>query len=383
MAFTALQRSATPACTSGRATLTPVPRTAFGRGSAYATRSICGVSSRRIKCDVIAAGNTYLLSNGMIDYYEVLGVDDDAPYDEIKKAYRALAKSCHPDYLGEKGHEICIMLNEAYQILGDADARANYNNKLEQALLDEDDNYTGLPLSKWMPTVKPNMAKNEDPAERRGVFVDEFTCIGCKQCVWCASATFRIEPEHGRSRVYAQWLDDEEKIQTAIESCPVSCIHWVDKADLPALEYVMQCKMTERVNVGVMMAGQGAQMDVFASTASFLKERKRKEEARARANKYYSPQQEAARRKAAEELARQHLGFFAQFTSAFETAFAGVGNSVSTGNETEELRQVGRRKRAAGKRWDWLEQQRARGGWMVPPERALVPISVYAESLRN
>lgn len=86
----------------------------------------------------------------------------------------------------------------------------------------------------------------------------------------------------------------------------------VDKADLPALEYVMQCKMTERVNVGVMMAGQGAQMDVFASTASFLKERKRKEEARARANKYYSPQQEAARRKAAEELARQHLGFFAQ-----------------------------------------------------------------------
>ncbi len=72
-----------------------------------------------------------------------------------------------------------------------------------------------------------------------------------------------------------------------------------------------------------------------------------------------------------------------QFTSAFESAFAGVGNVVSTGNDTEELRQVGRRKRAAGKRWDWLEQQRARGGWMVPPERALVPISVYAESLRN
>lgn len=27
----------------------------------------------------------------------------------------------------------------------------------------------------------------------------------CKQCVWQAPATFRIEPEHGRSRVYAQW----------------------------------------------------------------------------------------------------------------------------------------------------------------------------------
>lgn len=36
------------------------------------------------------------------------------------------------------------------------------------------------------------------------------------QCVWCASATFRMEPEHGRSRVYAQWLDTEDKIQASI-----------------------------------------------------------------------------------------------------------------------------------------------------------------------
>ena len=31
----------------------------------------------------------------------------------------------------------------------------------------------------------------KDPAESRGVFVDEAECIGCKACVWCASATFR------------------------------------------------------------------------------------------------------------------------------------------------------------------------------------------------
>lgn len=39
-------------------------------------------------------------------------VDDDAPVDEIKKAYRSLAKECHPDYLGDRGHDICILLNE-------------------------------------------------------------------------------------------------------------------------------------------------------------------------------------------------------------------------------------------------------------------------------
>jgi hypothetical protein len=43
-------------------------------------------------------------------------VDDDAPADEIKKAYRSLAKECHPDYLGDEGHNICILLNEAYEV---------------------------------------------------------------------------------------------------------------------------------------------------------------------------------------------------------------------------------------------------------------------------
>lgn len=39
-------------------------------------------------------------------------MDDDAPVEEIKRAYRALAKECHPDFLGDKGHNICILLNE-------------------------------------------------------------------------------------------------------------------------------------------------------------------------------------------------------------------------------------------------------------------------------
>lgn len=64
------------------------------------------------------------------------------------------------------------------------------------------------------------MAKHEDPAENRAVFVDEFSCIGCKQCVWNASATFRMEAEHGRSRVFAQWLDNEDKIQASIGEVP-------------------------------------------------------------------------------------------------------------------------------------------------------------------
>lgn len=42
---------------------------------------------------------------------------------------------------------------------------------------------------------------------------DEVSCIGCKMCVWCASGTFRVEPSYGRSRVYAQWIDSEDKVE--------------------------------------------------------------------------------------------------------------------------------------------------------------------------
>ncbi len=70
------------------------------------------------------------------------------------------------------------------------------------------------------------------------------------------------------------------------------------KDDLPALEYVMQRRMTQRTNVGLMMAGQGATGDVWAATDMFLKERRRLQEAQERASRQraYSPAQEQARR---------------------------------------------------------------------------------------
>lgn len=71
---------------------------------------------------------------------------------------------------------------------------------------------------------------------QKGVYVDEVTCIGCKHCAHVSPNTFYIEPEHGRSRVFNQDGDAEERIQEAIDTCPVDCIHWVDYTELNDLE---------------------------------------------------------------------------------------------------------------------------------------------------
>jgi molecular chaperone DnaJ len=60
------------------------------------------------------------------DYYEVLGVPKTATQDEIKKAYRKLAHKHHPDK-GGSDQEKFKEVNEAYQVLSDAEKRGQYD----------------------------------------------------------------------------------------------------------------------------------------------------------------------------------------------------------------------------------------------------------------
>ena len=66
----------------------------------------------------------------MRDYYEVLGVAPDAGADEIKRAYRQLARRYHPDISGDDRNDAYLELARAYEVLANPARRRSYDAAL-------------------------------------------------------------------------------------------------------------------------------------------------------------------------------------------------------------------------------------------------------------
>ncbi|APD48476.1 ferredoxin [Synechococcus sp. CS-602] len=95
------------------------------------------------------------------------------------------------------------------------------------------------------PAQVRSSASGEEPLlggslRQKAVWVDEAVCIGCRYCAHVAGNTFLVEPLWGRSRAIRQDGNSTEKIQEAIDTCPVDCIHWVAYEEVAALDEHLQ-----------------------------------------------------------------------------------------------------------------------------------------------
>jgi len=71
------------------------------------------------------------LNNELPNYYEVLGISNDATKEEIKQRFRELAKKTHPDKTKEDSEDEMIKLNKAYEVLSDEESRERYDKYLK------------------------------------------------------------------------------------------------------------------------------------------------------------------------------------------------------------------------------------------------------------
>uniref|UniRef100_A0A2P2LD42 Uncharacterized protein MANES_17G115100 n=1 Tax=Rhizophora mucronata TaxID=61149 RepID=A0A2P2LD42_RHIMU len=199
------------------------------------------------------------------NYYELLGVSVDSNGPEIKEAYRRLQKKYHPDIAGQKGHEHTLLLNEAYKVLMREDLRREYDVSTGQMRIGLGRNNHVKGYSSWKGPLRP-----------QALFVDENTCIGCRECVHHAGNTFTMDEALGCARVQVQYGDKDPKIQVSVDSCPVNCIHWVENEELALLEHMTQPKLKE--GYGVFGQGWERPTNVFSAAKSFKKQLKRQAE---------------------------------------------------------------------------------------------------------
>jgi curved DNA-binding protein CbpA len=70
----------------------------------------------------------------MKNHYDILGLDSNASFEDIKKAYRKLSVKFHPDKNNGEDYFAAMFrqINEAYSVLSDVDKRRSYDNVLKE-----------------------------------------------------------------------------------------------------------------------------------------------------------------------------------------------------------------------------------------------------------
>jgi molecular chaperone DnaJ len=69
----------------------------------------------------------------MKDYYSILGLPHNCTHEEIKKAYRQLARNAHPDTAGKDDCSDFREIQEAYEVICNSEKRKVYDSRLKES----------------------------------------------------------------------------------------------------------------------------------------------------------------------------------------------------------------------------------------------------------
>lgn len=99
-----------------------------------------------------------------IDYYKILGLPSTCTMNEVKQAYRDLARKYHPDN-GDTGNDgLMKLVNEAYAILGNPEKRLYYDRYGEASL-------EPVKPSRSKTTHQTTQKKYKDPMRTRNILI--------------------------------------------------------------------------------------------------------------------------------------------------------------------------------------------------------------------
>lgn len=189
-------------------------------------------------------------------YYATLGVPEKASYQEIKKAYRRLARKYHPDRNGSAAAEDMIKkINAAYEVLSDENKRAQYDKTgFGDGAEDVDaapanDHYTShfsnaAPVQEEPPKTEKAKPKKEyaydyygptyieTPKSRFHIIVEPSLCMAFGSCETLAPKVFVVEKNkrvNPKARVESETGADFDTIYAAAQTCPTKAIKIVDR----------------------------------------------------------------------------------------------------------------------------------------------------------
>ena len=185
------------------------------------------------------------------DYYKLLGVERDASADEIKRAYRKLARKFHPDVSKEADAEARFKeINEANEVLQDAEKRAAY----DQLGKDWKAGQEFKPPPDWGAGFEFSGAGNQGARDFSDFFADLF---GARQAQPGGRAGFKARGQDHHAKIM---LDLEDAFRGGARSISLRVPELDSGGHLAYRDRSLNVQIPKGVREGqqIRLAGQGA-----------------------------------------------------------------------------------------------------------------------------